>query len=1257
MSALPSTAGVPERFVVEKNIGAGGFGTVFVVRDSERGEQVALKRLERVDPASVYRFKQEFRALADVVHPRLVRLHELFALDQGWCFTMDFIDGIRFDSFVRGLSRDEAEPFSTQSTQSNASNEVDDAPPVPSTPDVQESGVVSAPRSRRGRPFHEERLRGTLKQLVEGVLALHSAGILHRDLKPSNVLVDREGKLSILDFGMAMTGLLDAPGDSTTAGTPAYMSPEQARGAPLTMASDWYAVGLMLYEVLSGHLPFSGTVADMLTARTTRRARDPRATTRGLPDDLCDLAMALLSTDPAERPTGHQIAQRVGLQCDAFESPRSVLGGTFVGRKQELASLHAAFEQTKAGRTVVAHVHGVSGVGKTTAIRRFLTDLALHDEVVTLEGRCYERETVPFKAMDDLVDALGRYLSRLRPVEAAGFMPRDARALVRLFPSLGRLEFMTSLPGRAPSNDPHELRRRAFGALREIFARITDTRPLVLFIDDVHWGDADSAALVRNLLAPPDVPPLLLIVGYRGEDSDENELLRTLRNPAAVDSAWETVDVPVGQLSSEEAEELVRALLGNVPGVSSLASAIAEESAQSPLFVAELVRSISTGQDGKASVSMRRVVEERVTQLPPHMKLVVEVLACSDRPLTEGALRLAAELQPGQLMTAVDRLRDDHLIQLGVGRGRATFEIFHDKIRRAVHATLSEGVLAEHHGRLARAHEANPEPDPEVLARHHLAAGDTQRAVYWMERAGDRAAEAVASDHAVALYQRALTHGDESNRWRVMAKLADSLTAAGRGAEAAEFYLALAGKEDTPGGADILRTKAAEQFLRAGHVEESLAIFRPIMERAGLALPRTPTAALVSLLWTRTRLKWRGVKFEEKAPGEIPEERLRLIDMCWGLGSGLSGIDVVRAAHYHSSNLWLALDAGEPFRVSRALSVEVALKSLESADGVEAAREFLEPAAALAERLDDKRALAAVALARAVMAWARTDLSGCASLCEKAVAINRDCSESAFREIGSLEVWFLLHSLFLLGRLDRLAERAPAIAREAEARGDRYTLSTVRAYNLPLLWAARGRPDQARREANAAIDVWPEGTWYHQHWAHLRAHCFLDLYEGDGATVLARVREARPRMKRSLQLRIRTPRLEFTYLEGRGALEAGLAEPRSRELRSIVRDKIRRLHAERSGLATVYAMALEAGLAVLEHPDERAAAAFETAQAAFEKLDMPMHVAAAELRAAECRGGAEAIRRRTGAFEALEGFGVADPSPFADMLLPRVIAT
>lgn len=1248
MSAALASTAVPDRFVIQRELGSGAFGTVFVVWDRERDESVALKRLERVDPGSIYRFKKEFRALADLVHPNLVRLHELFALDDGWCFTMNIVEGVRFDAWVRGLEYDTTPSSSAEALRSMRS-ETADATAL----EVPTSGVVSTPTPlARSLPADFARLRSATRQLVQGVFALHAAGILHRDLKPSNVLVDRRGGVVILDFGLAATGVVDAhvSVDGVAIGTPAYMSPEQARGAPLTAASDFYAIAAMVYEALCGQVPFDGPITNMLSARVSKDVPDPRGLVSGLPDDLCDLCVAMLQRDPARRPSAAELAARLGLDAPASMRPKDPGASAFIGRAGELAELERAFALARSGGTVVAHVHGASGYGKTTLVQRFLAELASRGGAVILEGRCYERESVPFKAFDDLIDALGRHLHRLPPVEAAAFVPRDARALLRLFPALGRLELMTSMAGRAPTTDAHELRRRAFAALREIFARISDASPLVLFIDDVQWADADSALLVRDLLAPPEPPALLLIAGHRGEGLEDNDLLRALRRPEAVDAAWETIDIALEPLAAPHAESLARTLLGEDAGLHAQCRAIAAESGGSPWLVAELSRLVATRREPVREVSLQLLVAARIESLSDDARLLLELLALSERPLEERELRAAAELELRRAAAATDRLRDEHLVAVSVRRGAASFEILHDKLRVAVREGLEPARARFCHVRLALTLEAASNADPGVLAHHFHNAGQREKACSWFERAGDQASQGTAFERAVALYRRGLESASGLDERRLTHKLATALASAGRGAEAARAFLRVA--DELNGDAALeLRQRAAEQLLRAGHVAESLAVFAPLLAESAFALPRTPDRALASLLFRRMRLKLRGTRFRERPAAEIAPDKLRNIDLCWSLGTGLAGIDLVRSAHYHAASLWLSLESGEPSRVVRALSMEAIMKALESAEGVVRASELARHAESIAARVGQSNALGWAAAARAVVAWGNARFEDCILACDEAAALLREGSGGNFREIASLQIWFALHSLLLLGDVKRFAERAPAWARDAEARGDRYTLSTVRAYELPLLWALRDRPDEGRREADAAIQVWPAESWYHQHWARLRAYCFLDLYEADGARILERIEQSRAAMKRSLQLRIRTPRFELNYLEGRGALAAALAGKDGAALRSLVRDKIQRLEHEASGLAAAYAQALRAGLAGLEDPAQLGAE-LANARAAFAALSMPLHVAAADYRLAECSGAPRAAR--DAAERSLEQRGVVAPRRFIDLLLPSL---
>jgi serine/threonine protein kinase len=198
----------------------------------------------------VYRFKKEFRTLSDVAHPNLVSLYDL-VVDAPYCFfTMELIDGVDFLKYVR---------------------------PSPTLLD-------------------EARLRGALAQLAEGVRVLHDAAIAHRDIKPSNVLVDTAGRVAVLDFGLALNSTLSTTEtEGRLSGTVAYMAPEQAAGHRGGAASDCYSIGVMLYQALTGQLPHTGSVYEMLVAKQAQDPAPPLEEHPDLPSDLVAVCMRLLA--------------------------------------------------------------------------------------------------------------------------------------------------------------------------------------------------------------------------------------------------------------------------------------------------------------------------------------------------------------------------------------------------------------------------------------------------------------------------------------------------------------------------------------------------------------------------------------------------------------------------------------------------------------------------------------------------------------------------------------------------------------------------------------------------------------------------------------------------------------------------------------------------------------------------------------------------------------------------------------------------
>ncbi|MEO8214520.1 MAG: protein kinase, partial [Myxococcales bacterium] len=524
-----------ERFTVDTQLGSGGFGVVYRAWDTTLERWVALKTLRQHAPGSLVRFKSEFRALADLSHPNLLKLFELFVEGEQTYFSMELVE--------------------------NGRHVVDAADVMPSHRDP-------------GRRPRWQAVTNSFLQLADGVRALHGAGVLHRDLKPSNVLITRDGRVVILDFGLA-TGIHRVPSERTSQlmGTPAYMAPEQFAGAPASEASDWYAVGVMLWEALSARPYPSGThVSPGMSSTSTEPAADPAlfraALPADVPSDLGSLCFELLAADPGRRPGGAEIVDRLKRRSDVHPGPSTSAPTpsdrrSFVGREAQIAALDHGFIRACGGALTVVCVHGPSGFGKTALVREFLTKVRQKgDGTVIFTARCHEREALGFKAVDGIVDGLSQYLNRLQPSQAAALLPANPDELARLFPVLLQCHaFSTTRRRLVPATDSIEQRRQAFRALRELLTRVAHETPLILFIDDLHWGDMDSAALLRDLVRPPDGPPLLLIVACRDEELATPTAMASLEALRA--SAHGVEDIAVLALSAGEVRALAQEEFGD----------------------------------------------------------------------------------------------------------------------------------------------------------------------------------------------------------------------------------------------------------------------------------------------------------------------------------------------------------------------------------------------------------------------------------------------------------------------------------------------------------------------------------------------------------------------------------------------------------------------------------------------------------------------------------------------------------------------
>jgi hypothetical protein len=1241
------------RFRLVRLLGRGGMGVVYEAFDEANGAPVAVKLLPIVSPDMLLRFKREFRNVADVRHPNLVRLGELVSEGSQWFFTMELVDGTDLISHVRGLEPP-ARPALTPVLPADA--------PTP---------IVAPGESLRrydptGGGYREDRLRPALAQLARGLGALHAAGCIHRDVKPSNVLVTPEGRVVLLDFGLVSvaSGMTTHSG----AGTPEYMSPEQVAMQPVTAAADWYAFGVILFEILTGRLPFEGLPHEILYRK--QHGEPPRVASMaaGAPADLAALCDRLLEPDPAARPSAAEVlavlepapavaggaAARGETAADAGANINADTN-TFVGRDRELAALAAALQAVREGggaRLLI--VRGDSGVGKSALVSAFLRRLdpeALDEEAhwievgppLALTARCYERELVPFKAFDGLVDTLTHVLRRLDPATLARVVPERPAVLLQAFPVLGRVPLIAHAPQQHIGSDPREVRDAMFVAFRQLLRGLTSLAPIVAFIDDLQWADADSLALLSEVLRGPDAPRMLLIGTLRTTPGEDR--------PAALLGP----DVPVeqlalGNLAGDEARRLARELLRQRdPGDRERdADLLARESGGHPLFLFELARTAHLRRGSGAALTLDGVLRAQIESFSAASVRLLRALAVAGAPAPVRLLRRLAGVEGPAAVAMIDELRRARLVHSVTERDDELLDFSHDRIRLVARQSTTAAEARELHGLLAEAFE--DAGNALRAAGHWREAGYPDRAAVHFASAARRAAEALAFDRATEQFRDALALGNwpDEQRRELLVGLGDALANAGRGADAATNYL-LAARGAGPVQAMDLRRRGAEELIRSGHLDEGREVAAEALSNAGLSFARSPVRAL---LIQRAALFLRGRRFRRRSAEEIAPRDLARADLCWSISSGLGLMDPVQGAHFQARSLLLALRTGEPYRVARGIAGEAAYAAAQGND--RRAAKMLAEAGAIASQLDHPHATGIVSLMSGLAAHLGGQFAPALDHLLAAERVFRDRCVGAAWELNAVR-HFTLECFYYLGALERFRDASAEGLKEAHDRGSVYAATTLRTGLGNAVWLLGDEPGRARREVKEAMQAWSPHGYHIQHWYQLIADTQIDLYEGDGDGAHQRLSAGWPALRRSMLLRVHHTGTVAVHLRGRAALAGAVASDGATrtERLELARRCATRLR-RRTGWGAAMGALLMAGV---EHVAGQATEARGWLSRAVEETGaqhLALFQAAARWAAGAIAGDAEAAA----AGEAwMREHGAGAPGSLARMLVPGTALT
>lgn len=1173
-----------DRYTLLEEIGAGGMGVVYRARDEARARHVALKTFRASSAKELYRLKTEFRALAGVRHSNVVEMYDLVVTELGTCFyTMELIDGVVVSQYC---------------WQGDHNSLLARGSELPLSPANSATVDRTASWPRLGQELRAsvniDRVRQILAQLASAVSAIHGAGVLHRDLKPDNMLVTRAGVLKLIDFGLVANrehGGSDATVENRILGSLAYMSPEQSVAAPLSPASDWYAVGVTLFELLTGQLPFDGSASDLIRSKRGGTAPRPSSLNPLVPEDLDELCVRLLATRPEDRATADDVASVVQqrrastlpLGTSAFEDEG------FTGREEEIAELQRAFVKSRAGRAVVIGVDGPSGIGKSTLVREAVRRLrTAHPNLAHIQGKCSAHEYVQFGALDVLVDSLCA-LWRSMPMETARLILPDEPALLpSIFPVLEtvpaiaeRLHEVSNLPEDGPQR-----REAAFLALSQTLSRLSEYRPLIVVLDDFQRADNESHAVLTGLLRGTSVPAMLLVLVYR--DAPD------LKLPSAVGEPTATLQIE--RLSRAQIREVC--LNSGEPLSPTELEHVVSECEGHPLFALELARHVAIGGVGTQAPSLQGAIQARVRRLDLPAQRMVELLGLSTHALPPSVVARVLEMGTAESHGLLEELERKGLARAVEGRDGPRFEPYHDQSRAAFRGLLHDRGSGSLHRRLAEAWTAEESPPQLPIAEAWHAAGELALARSAYQRAAVGASTRMQYGLAADLYRIVIEllgeQAPREERAAVTRARAQTLSLDGRTAEAATLF-AEAAELGAPDEYMQCKRDEAHCLLACGELERGEALYREVMIAAGSPLPTNIVSAGLEWLVSTIRLRF----FKRRWPTDVPRLEQPLPDafrVRWDGAWGFHFNDLILTAVLFFRSLRWAEREGHRKALALTLYTHSSLQAAFGPRHAKHARSLLTEASSLG--LDGDAYVAAV---RTMALGAHRYYAGryeeaLQLLQESAIWFRR--SPGSAKEESAMEL-SRLWTLYYLGDLVGLREGRERYLRQAIARGDATARTFAIVGTAALALLSEDRSDECVANAREVLATHRPGEPFrfaHFFAMHSLVHALLfdeDFEEAEQILLSCWPLMRRAQMTQVVQVEIEARTLRASVRLGMYATRGG-----AERLRDAKR-QIKRIARVPLGQAQVVSATLQGSLLLaLRRPHQAAEMFLEAASLA-----------------------------------------------------------
>ncbi|MBI4749777.1 MAG: hypothetical protein HY774_14920 [Acidobacteria bacterium] len=754
----------------------------------------------------------------------------------------------------------------------------------------------------------------------------------------------------------------------------------------------------------------------------------------------------------------------------------------------------------------------------------------------------------------------------------------------------------------------------------------------------------------------------MFIGAYRSEEVESSQFLQGFFSTQTVlDRQFPYWEIDLQRLSRVEAKQLTTLLLGKESSEHQVEK-IAQESDGSPFFISELTKYLmeknllNRPEAENEKMTLERVIRSQVESLSASARTLLEVVAVAGQPVTHQVAKESSHLE--SIENLFSYLRNSHLLRSTGQSGSQEIDTYHDKIREVVTGHLEPGLVKTYHHSLGQALEGAIEVDLERLAKHFRLAEELEKAFEYTIRAAKQAEKSLAFERAVELYRQlsSLKVTIEPVQMKeIQIGMANALANAGRGAEAARVYLSTVAHCN---GAEQLQLqrKAAEQFLNAGQIEHGLEILNQVLEKVGEKLSKNTLQSLVSIGIARTKLWLRGINYRERSESEIAHQELLHITALFTAIDSLVGVNPLQAYDLQTKHFLLALKAGEPYRLTKALMYESIFLAFSGTRKNKTSLKFIEMAEELAQRIANSELCAMVHFGRCMTSFSQGNWKEAWHSFRVGEEITqKECigedNGSAIRGIENIVTWGL-RSLYYQGNVNQLLEKLPQYLVSGKARDNLLMLTNLGTYVVYLNYLAEDKPEKALNELEHTSNLWSQHSFHlHDYWK-LLGQSEIGLYCSNPGPAWAEMNTRWPHILRWGIRSIQLIFIETLHFQARLALSLAQHQRHASGFLKIAQTNARRIKREKIAYGDGWAELIFAGVEATRGRTTAAINHLHLAETKLAGADMKLYAAAASRRRGELLGGEEGSALIQQSEEWMTGQHIKNPARMADMLAP-----